>query len=72
MSVTNTFEKAEYKNPIFQGLISQVLFDIDTRGQVFYIALGPVAICIPIGIIELLYLFYNIGRHFERLKSCRA
>ena len=57
VSVTNMFDKVEYKKPIFQGLISQVLFDIETRGQVFCIALGPVTICIPIGKIELLYLF---------------
>ena len=57
------FEKAEYKKPIFQGLISQVLFDIGlkTMGQKFCIALGPVVICIPTGTVELLYLFNNIG-----------
>ena len=59
--VTNMFEKAEYKKPIFYGLLFQVLFDIETMGQVFCIALGPVTICIPIGTIELLYLFYNTG-----------
>ena len=61
VSVTNMFKKAEYKKPIFQGLKSKVLFDIETKGQVFCIALGPVTICISVGTIELLYLFYNIG-----------
>ena len=60
-SVTNIFGKADYKKPIFQGLKSKVLFDIETKGQVFCIALGPVTICISIGTIELLYLFYNTG-----------
>ena len=59
--VTNIFKKAEYKKPIFQGLKSKVLFDIETKGQVICIALGPVTICISIGTIELLYLFYDIG-----------
>ena len=57
----NMFKKAVYKKAIFQGLKSKVLFDIETTGQVFCIALGPVTICISIGTIELLYLFYNIG-----------
>ena len=51
MRVTNMFGKAEYKKPI--------LLDIETRGQVFYVTLGPVTICIPIGTIGSLYLFYN-------------
>ena len=72
VSVTNMFEKAEYKKPIFQGLKSRVLLDIETSGQLFCIALGQVTICIPIGTIGLLYLFYNTGWHFERLKSGRA
>ena len=55
------FKKAEYKKPIFQGLKSKVLFDIETQGKVFCIDLGPVTIYISIGTIELLYLFYNIG-----------
>ena len=55
------FEKAEYKKLIFQGLKSKVLFDIETKGQVFCIALGPVTIYISIGTIDLLYLLYNIG-----------
>ena len=59
--VTNMFKKTEYKTPIFQRFKSKVLFDIETKGQVFSIALGPVTIYIPIGTIELLYLFYNIG-----------
>ena len=60
-SVTNKFKKAEYKKPIIQGLKSKVLFDVETKGQVFSIALGPVTICRSIGTIELLYIFYNIG-----------
>ena len=59
VSVANLFEKAEYKKPIFQELISRVLWEIETREQVFCVALGPVTICISIGIIELLYLLYN-------------
>ena len=59
--VTNMFEKAEYKKPIFQGLISRVTLDIETRGQVFCVALVPVTICIPMGTIGLLYLYYNTG-----------
>ena len=47
--------------PIFQELISRVLLEIETRGQVFCIVLGPVIICIPIGTIGLLYLFHNTG-----------
>ena len=31
LRVTNIFEKAEYRKSIFQGLIFQVLFDIETR-----------------------------------------
>ena len=61
VSVTNLFEKAEYKKPIFQGLISRVLLDIETRNQVFCIDLRPVTIYISIGKIVLLYLFYNAG-----------
>ena len=64
--------KGWVKKPIFQGLISRVLLDIQTKGQVFCITLGPVTVRIPNGTIGLLYLFYNIGWHFERLKSCRA
>ena len=55
------FKKAEYKKLIFQGLKCKILFDIETKDQVFCIALGPVNICIYIGTIELMYLFYNIG-----------
>ena len=61
VSITNMFKKAEYKKAIFQGLKSKVQFDIETKGQVFCIALGPVTIYISIRTIELLYLFYNIG-----------
>ena len=57
MYITNMFEKAQYKKPIFQGLISQVLLDIETRGQLFYIALGSLTISIPIETIGSLYLF---------------
>ena len=60
VGVTNMFEKTEYKSR-FSGLDISGSFDIDTRYQVFCIALGPLAICIPIGIVELLYLFYDIG-----------
>ena len=56
VSITNMLKKAENKKPIILGLKSKVLFDIETRGQVFCIDLGPVTICIPIGTIELLYL----------------
>ena len=45
---TNMDEKAQWQKPIFQELISWVLFEIETRGQVFCIALGPVTICIII------------------------
>ena len=72
VSVTNMFQKAKNITPIFQELITQVLFDIGIRSQVFCIALHPVTICIPIGTIELLYLFYNKGWHFECLKLCRS
>ena len=61
VSVTNMYKKAEYKKPIFQVLKCKVLFDIETKGQVFYIVLSSVTICISIRKIELLYLFYNIG-----------
>ena len=61
VSVTNMFEKAEYNKADFYGFKSQVLFDIETRGQEFCIDLGPVTICTPIGTIELLYLFYSTG-----------
>ena len=46
------FKKAEYKKPIFQVLKCKVLFDIEIKGQVFYIALAPVTISITIAIIE--------------------
>ena len=59
VSVNNMFKKAEYKKPIFQWLKCKVLLDIETKGQVFCIALGPVTICIFIATIGLLYLFYN-------------
>ena len=58
--VTNMFGKAKYKKPIFKGLIFQIPFDIETKSQVLCITLGPVTICISIGTIELLNLFYNI------------
>ena len=35
------FKKAEYRKSIFQGLKSKVLFDRDTKGQVFCIAISP-------------------------------
>ena len=57
--VTNMFENAHYTKPIFQELISRVLLEIETRGQVFRIALGPVTIYIAIKTIGLLYLFFN-------------
>ena len=52
--VINMFQNAHYKKPIFQELISRVLLEIETKGQVFCIALGPVAICIAIQTIGLL------------------
>ena len=58
---TNMFEKVEYKKTIFQGLISQVLFDTETSDEMFCTAIGYLTICIPIGAIGLLYLFYNNG-----------
>ena len=70
--VINMFQNAQWQKPIFQELISRDLFEIETRGQVFCIALGPVTICIVSRIIGLLYLFYNTGWHFELLKSFSA
>ena len=67
-----SYLKAQWQKPIFQELISRVAFEIETRGQVFCIALGPATICIATGTIGLLHLFYNTGWHFERLKSCPA
>ena len=55
------FQNAQWQKPIFQELISRVLFEIETRGQVICIALGPVTICIAIRTIGLLYLFYSKG-----------
>ena len=46
---------------ILGDYIYQVLFDIETRGREICIDLGLVTICIPIGTIELLYIFYNTG-----------
>ena len=57
--ITNMFKNAHYKKPIFQELISLVLLEIETRGRVFCVELGPLTICIAIGTIALLYLFYN-------------
>ena len=59
--LNNMFENAHYIKPIFQELISRVLLEIETRDQVFCIALEPVTICIAIRTIGLLYLFYNTG-----------
>ena len=59
------FQNAHYKKSIFQELISRVLLEIETRGQVFCLALGPVTIYIAIQTIGLLYLFYNTGWHFK-------
>ena len=36
----NMFQNAQWQKPIFQELKSRVLFEIETRGQVFCIALG--------------------------------
>ena len=55
------FQNARYKKPIFQELISRVLLEIETSGQVFCIARGPVTMCIAIKTIGLLYLLYNTG-----------
>ena len=60
-SVINMFQNAQWQKPIFQELISRVLLEIETRGPVFCIALGPVTISIAIKTIGLLYLFYNTG-----------
>ena len=68
----NMVQTAHYKKPIFQELISRVLLEIETSGQVFCIALGLVTICIAIQTIGLLYIFYNTGWHFKRLKSFSA
>ena len=57
--VINMFQNAQWQKPIFQELISRILLEIETRGQVLCIALGPVTICIAIRTIGLLYLFYN-------------
>ena len=57
----NMYQNAQWQKPIFQELISRVLFEMETRGQVFCIALGPVTICVTIRTIGLLYLFYNAG-----------
>ena len=53
------FPKRSRQKPIFQELISRVPFEIETRGQVFCIALGSVTICIAIRTIGLLNPFYN-------------
>ena len=66
------FQYAQWQKPIFQELIPRVLLEIETSGQVFCIALEPVTICIAIKTIGLLYLFFNAGWHFERLKSFSA
>ena len=57
--IIDMFQNAQWQKPIFQELISRILFEIETRGQVFCIALGPVTICIATRTIGLLYLFYN-------------
>ena len=57
----STFQNAQWQKPIFQQLISRVLFKIETKSQEFCIALGPVTICITINNIGLLYLFFNTG-----------
>ena len=57
----NMFQNAQCDKPIFQELISRVLLEIETRGQVFCIVLGPVTIYIAITTIGLLYLFFNTG-----------
>ena len=54
-----TSARTNKSTPIFQELISRVLLEIETRGQVFCIVLGPVTISIAIKTIGLLYLFYN-------------
>ena len=59
--IVNMFQNAQGQKPIFQELISRVLLEIETRSQVFCIALGPVTIYIAIKSIGLLYLFYNTG-----------
>ena len=56
-AVDNMFEKSQMQKPNFHGLISLVLLNIEARGQMFWIALGPATICIPFGTVGLLYLF---------------
>ena len=56
--VTNMFGKPHYKRPIFHGLISRVLLEIETRGRVFCIAPAQVTICLPNGTFGLLYNIY--------------
>ena len=53
--VTNMFENAQWQKPIFQELISRFLLQIETSARVFFIALGPMSICIAIRTIGLLY-----------------
>ena len=55
MRVTNVFQNAQWPKPVFKELISRDLLEIETMGQVFCIALGPVTICIAIKTIGLLY-----------------
>ena len=55
----NMFQNAQCEKPIFQEFISRVLLEIEIRGQVFCIVLGPVTIYIAIKTIGLLYLFFN-------------
>ena len=57
----NMFQNAQCEKPIFQELISRVLLELEIRGQVFCIVLGPVTISIAIKTIGLLYLFFNTG-----------
>ena len=52
---------AQWQKQIFQELISRVLLEIETSGQVFCIVLRPVTIYIAIKSFGLLYLFFNTG-----------
>ena len=52
------FQNAQCEKPIFQDLISRVLLEIETRGQVFCIVPRPVTIAIAIETFGLLYLFF--------------
>ena len=57
--VINMFQNAQLQKLIFQELISLDLFEIETRGQVFCIALVPVTICVAIRLPDF-YIYFII------------